>query len=68
MWKLEKRNRVEVAIVNNKAYWVYNSILYEAEVHRSGEILSDEAKPVDVINMSKSELEKIIEVVDSFNE
>jgi hypothetical protein len=68
MGKLEKRNRVEVAIVNNKAYWVYNSILYEAEVHRSGEILSDEAKPVDVINMSKSELEKIIEVVDSFNE
>lgn len=68
MERLEKQTRVDVAIVENKAYWIYNSILYEAEVHKSGEILSDEAKPVDVINMSKDELDNIIKIVDSFNE
>lgn len=67
MEKFNKNRVVDVAIVNNKAYWVHDNILYEAEIHQSGEILSDEAKPVDVINMPEKQLKKIIEVVDSLN-
>lgn len=68
MQKFNKNRIVDVAILNNKAYWVHDNILYEAEIHRSGEILSDEAKPVDVINMPEKQLKKIIEVVDSLND
>jgi hypothetical protein len=41
--------------------------LYEADVHSSGEILTDKAVPVDVINMPEKQLSKIIKIVDSFN-
>jgi len=66
--KLEKKHSIDVSIVKNKAYWVHNNTLYQAEIHPSGEILSDEAAPVDVINMPEKDLEKIIEIVDSMNE
>lgn len=56
-----------MAVVKNKAYWVQDSVLYQADVHSSGEILTDEAKPVDVINMPEKQLKHIIEIVDSFN-
>jgi hypothetical protein len=68
MQKLQKSKKLEVLIIKNKAYWLYNNTLYEAEIHESGEILTDEAKPVDVINMQKKDLNKIIEIVDYFNE
>jgi hypothetical protein len=67
MEKLEKRSKVDVAIVKDKAYWVHDNVLYEANVHSSGEILTDEAVPVDVINMPEKQLSKIIKIVDSFN-
>jgi hypothetical protein len=68
MKKLEKKSTVSVTVIKNKAYWVFDNILYEAEVHPSGEILSDEATPVDVINMPENKLSQIIKIVDSFNE
>jgi len=67
MKKLDKQTRIDVAIVKGKAYWAHNNTLYEADIHNSGEILTDEAKPVDVINMPEKELKKIIEIVDSIN-
>lgn len=68
MKKLEKKTKVDVAIVKGKAYWVHNNILYQAGLHPSGEILTDEALPVDVINMPQKQLEQIIKIVDSINE
>jgi hypothetical protein len=68
MKKLKKKSTVSITIIKNKAYWVFDNILYEAEVHPSGEILSDEATPVDVINMPENKLKQIIKIVDSFNE
>lgn len=67
MQKLQKTKNIDVAIVKNKAYWVQDNILYQADIHSSGEILTDEAKPVDVINMPEKQLKHIIEIVDSFN-
>jgi hypothetical protein len=68
MKKLKKKSTLSVTIIKNKAYWVFDNILYEADVHPSGEILSDEAIPVDVINMPENKLNQIIKIVDSFNE
>jgi len=68
MQQLQKSSQLEILIVKSKAYWVYDNILYEAEIHKSGEILTDEAKPVDVINMKEKDLNKIIKIVDYFNE
>lgn len=67
MQRVQKQKVVDVAFLNNKAYWVQNNILYHADVLPSGEILTEEAEPVDVINMPKSQLNKIIKIVDSFN-
>ena len=67
MEKLEKERKVDVAILKDKAYWIHHNVLYQADIHSSGEILTDEATPVDVINMPDSQLNKIIKIVDSFN-
>lgn len=67
MQKLKKQTTVDVAIVKNKAYWVQDNVLYQTNIHSSGEILTDEAEPVDVINMPEKQLKHIIEIVDSFN-
>jgi len=67
MEKLEKEKKVDVAILKDKAYWIHHNVLYQADIHSSGEILTDEATPVDVINMPDSQLNKIIKIVDSFN-
>jgi hypothetical protein len=67
MERVKKQSVVDVAFLNNKAYWVQNNVLYHADVLPSGEILTEEAEPVDVINMPKGQLQKIIKIVDSFN-
>ena len=67
MEKLEKERKVDVAILKDKAYWIHHNVLYQADIHSSGEILTDEATPVDVINMPDNQLNKIIKIVDSFN-
>jgi hypothetical protein len=67
MEKLIKKSNVDVAIVNDIAYWVHQNTLYSANVTETGEILTEEASPVDVINMPEKQLKSIIEIVDSFN-
>lgn len=68
MEQLQKSNHVQVLIVKDKAYWIYDYVLYEAGVHKGGEVLADEAKPVDVFSMKTKDLEEIIKIVDQINE
>lgn len=67
MEKLIKKSNVDVAIVDDKAYWIQQNTLYSAAISENGEILTEEASPVDVINMPKKQLKSIIQIVDSFN-
>ncbi len=68
MKKILDITSVSVAIVNNKAYWVHNNIFYSASIDSSGEIDTDNAKPVDPFSMSEKETKKLLKILDSLSE
>lgn len=67
MDKILGNTRINVAINNDKAYWIKDNVLYKASIDEEGNIDSDNASPVDVINASPAELKKITEIVDRIN-
>jgi len=56
-----------VAFIDNKAYWVSNNRLYQADVVDQ-KIDKETSTPVDVFSLSASELGKMLFVVDGINE
>lgn len=59
-----KKAAVKIIVTNGKAYWVSDNIFYVAEIS-DGNIVSDTAQQVDTLNMSKEELDKMIEILDN---
>lgn len=66
--KIIDKQSVNVAIVDNKAYWVYNNTFYSADVNINGQIDADNAIPVDVFSASKKEASKLLKILDSLKE
>jgi hypothetical protein len=66
--KLIDKQSVNVAIVNDKAYWVYNNTFYSASIKNDGEIDTDNAIPVDVFSASKKEAVNLLKILDSLKE
>lgn len=67
MSKAIRKNMVNVAIVNDKAYWVKNNILYCSSLDEDGDVNISEAEEVDVFSMSQKELRKLLSIIDSLN-
>lgn len=67
MQKLEKENNISVAIVDNFAYWAQDNVLFKANLDENGVIDFETKTPVDVMSMSKKELNSIVNIVDSIN-
>jgi hypothetical protein len=63
----EDENFIKVAIVEDKAYWVINNILYEADVV-DGEIEKEEASPVDAFKMNYKEVNKLMNILDNMQD
>jgi hypothetical protein len=63
----ENENFIKVAIVEDKAYWVINNILYEANVV-DGEIEKEEASPVDAFKMNYKEVNKLMSILDNMQD
>jgi hypothetical protein len=63
----EDHNFIKVAIVEDKAYWVINNILYEANVV-DGEIEKEEASPVDAFKMNYKEVNKLMSILDNMQD
>jgi hypothetical protein len=63
----EDENFIKVAIVEDKAYWVINNILYEADVV-DGEIEKEEASPVDAFKMNYKEVNKLMSILDNMQD
>jgi len=63
----EDENFIKVAIVEDKAYWVINNILYEANVI-DGEIEKEEASPVDAFKMNYKEVNKLMSILDNMQD
>ena len=58
---------VRVAILDDKAYWVYHNTLYETDVY-DGDPDFDSAQPVDTMNMPHKELNRLLYILDSLAE
>ena len=65
--KLLDKQSVNVAIVNNKAYWVFENTFYMANVS-DGQIDTENAIPVDVFSASKKEAVDLLKILDSLKE
>jgi hypothetical protein len=63
----EEERYLRVAIVEDKAYWVSNNILYEAEVVDE-EIIKEEARPVNAFEMDFKEVTKMMTILDNIQD
>lgn len=57
--------RVTVAMVNGKAYWVWDNTMWETEVDEDGEPDRAAARPIDTENMTFQELKMHMAILDS---
>ena len=63
----EDERYLRVAIVEDKAYWVVNNTLYEADVIDE-EIMKDDARPVDAFDMDFKEVTKMMTILDNIQD
>lgn len=63
----EDERYLKVAIVEDKAYWVVNNTLYEADVVGE-EIIKEEARPVDAFDMDFKEVTKMMTILDNIQD
>jgi hypothetical protein len=61
--RLEK-DMIRVIVVGSQAYWVSDNTFYVADA-LDGEVDTETARPVDVQSMSKSEVNKMLSILDS---
>lgn len=62
-----RKERLTLRIIfdeNNKAYWVKDNIFYTADV-KNGRPDFINAEQIDTTNMSKNELDKMLEILDN---
>jgi len=64
--KHTQNNVIKVIVIDNIAYWVKDNIFYTAQTN-NGDILHETAKPVDISNMSKNELDKMLFILDNLD-
>jgi nitrogen fixation-related uncharacterized protein len=62
----QKRSIIKVAVYEDKAYWVYNNVLYESETTREPDW--DTARPVDTMAMKQKDINKLLKVLDELQE
>ena len=65
--KYDDRDKVRVLIVGNKAYWISNNAVFEAEVS-NGDFDHSQGKVVDTMGMDKVELDKLSFIVETLTE
>lgn len=63
----EDDESVNVAVVEDKAYWVINNIFYEADII-DGEIDKSSSMPVNAFNMSSRDVTKMLFILDNLTE
>ncbi len=54
---------VKVAIVEDKAYWIIDDILWQTNVV-DGEIIREDAHPIDAFDIDFKELNKMMNILD----
>lgn len=59
-----ERDTIRVIVMENQAYWVSDNTFYVAKA-LGGEVLPDTAEPVDIENMSRKDIDKMLFILDS---
>lgn len=62
--KYSQKNLLQVIISDGKAYWTKNNVFYIADTV-DGRIVQDSIKPLDTENLSKKELDKLLDILDT---
>ena len=62
-----QKNMLRVVIEKDKAYWILNNVFYTADAI-NGRVDENTAKPLDVENMSKKELDKMLSILDDLKQ
>jgi len=60
----ESHQRVTVAMVEGKAYWVYDNAMWETEVDENGEPDRAAARPIDTEDMSFQQSKRHTAILD----
>lgn len=64
MQQYEEKNRIDVLVIGDKAYWISNNVFYTGDIV-DGQIDHDTAKPIETHNMEKEEIDKMLFIIDS---
>jgi hypothetical protein len=65
--KYNAQNTVKAIVMNDKAYWVVDNVFYTADAYDK-DIDSTSIKPVDIENISKEEVEKLLLILDNLKD
>lgn len=67
MDRVINETRVNIAIMNNKAYWIRNNTVFSSKLDEEGNVDISNAERVDVFSLSEKEMKTIISIIDSLN-
>lgn len=62
--KHTEKSMIKVMVIDQEAYWVSNNTFYVAKAI-DGEVEPGSAQPVDIANMSKNEIDKMLFILDN---
>lgn len=62
--KHTEKHIIKILVLDDNAYWVKDSIFYTAKTE-NGNIIDETAVPVDIENMPKKELDKMLFILDN---
>ena len=55
---------IKIIVIEDKAYWVKDNVFYFAETN-GGDIVDVTAKPVEISEMSKQDIDKMLFILDN---
>ena len=62
-----KKINIRVLIMDDRAFWIKNNIVYSAQVENN-EVIKNSAVEVDMMTLNKVELDKMLFIIDKLNE
>lgn len=67
MTSIINKNKIDVAVVKDQAYWVRNNKIYKSSIKENGDVDIENAKEIDVFSLSDKEMQVLLKIVDSLN-
>ena len=62
----DEKETVRVAVYDEKAYWVYDNVFYQAEVTREPDFST--AEPIDTMSLNQKELNELMVILDELQQ